>query len=124
MRSMIPVGIVATAVAATLAASGGATRGQTVIPTPAGIERYLLHPPDSPNGIFFGVGSGVKVGPVLSAACRGEGPVDRYTPQGVAYYRRFICAMRAHNAARLAILRIRIPPPQGGRFTYDFLGGR
>jgi hypothetical protein len=108
----------------TLAASGGATGRQTIVPSPAGIERYLLHPPDSPRGFFFEVPGGVKVGPILAAACRGEGPVDMYTPQGVAYYRRFICAARAHNAARLAILRILTPTPPRGFFKYQFLGWR
>jgi small ligand-binding sensory domain FIST len=69
------------------------------------------------GGVFFKV-SGVFVGPVLAAACRGEGE-----PYATNSYPRYICAARARNAERLLIVRV-WAPAQGEPFRFQLLGWR
>jgi hypothetical protein len=92
----------ATTVLALAAVAGSTASGVTLNPfkTPEAMESFLLH--GVTGGVFLQKGT-AKYGPILAAACRGEGP-SRMTAQGKAY-RRAICALRVPNAARLLMLR-------------------
>jgi hypothetical protein len=84
------------------AAAGSTASGQTINPfkTPAAMESFLLH--GVTGGVFLQKGT-THYGPIVAAACRGDGP-SKMTAQGKAY-RRAICAVRVPNAARLLVLR-------------------
>ena len=110
---MLGLGLSATGVASDRRAAVGSTQ--------AGFERFLTHPPGNSQGISVEV-SGIEVGPILSAACRGEGLAEGYG-QAATYYR-FICAARARNAKRLMILRGLLPSAGPGPIKYQCLGWR
>jgi hypothetical protein len=93
---------IAITVLALSAVGGSAASGVTLNPfkTPEAMESSLLH--GVTGGVFLQKGT-THYGPILAAACRGDGP-SKMTAQGKAY-RRSICAVRVPNAARLLVLR-------------------
>jgi hypothetical protein len=72
----------------------------TPFKTPAAIENFFLH--GTRGGVFLQKGN-AHYGPVVAAACRGEG-TWKSTAGGRAY-QHAICATRVPNAVRLLMLR-------------------
>ncbi len=81
---------------------GSTAFGVTLNPfkTPDAMESFLLH--GVTGGVFLQKGT-THYGPIVAAACRGDGP-SKVTARGKAF-RRAICAVRVPNAARLLVLR-------------------